>query len=258
MFGEMVKQGYLLPSFLLPPSLSSFPSCLHSRTYNYEHFKEESLITLVWNHEKRHQEWVIWVFGQMGWEILNQNMWTNAMLFIESPRVTQSWLFRPLFHKVNMQPTGSHQCWHFLMLYFEEGKAFRSALMNTQLFSTSFPKRQMTFSSDRLSRSYLGLCATLGKRPVTVSPSLLTADRNPRRVETQGETNTGALYVFRGLSQLILTKYIDDGSGGLSNGWRPPVDFIKVCLFRVSCSEGVSYYFTPSARDTKGFERIVL
>lgn len=90
--------------------------------------------------------------------------------------------------------------------------------MNTQLFSTSFPKRQMTFSSDRLSRSYLGLCATLGKRPVTVSPSLLTADRNPRRVETQGETNTGALCVFRGLSQLILTKYIDDGSGGLSNG----------------------------------------
>lgn len=122
MFGEMVKQGYLLPSFLLPPSLSSFPSCLLSRTYNYERFKEESLITLVWNHEKRHQEWVIWVFGQMGWEILNQNMWTNAMLFIESPSVTQSWLFRPLFHKVNMQPTGSHQCWHFLMLYFGEAK----------------------------------------------------------------------------------------------------------------------------------------
>lgn len=129
----------------------------------------------------------IWVFGQMGWERLNEDRWTNARIFPKSARVTRSWLCRLLFCKGNTQPTGSHYCSHFLILYFVEDKAFTNAdaefKLITQRFSTLFPRRQtlhMTFPSKMVSRRHLGFCAIL---PVILSPSLLKQTVIQMRVE---------------------------------------------------------------------------
>ena len=39
----------------------------------------------------------------------------------------------------------------------------------------------------------------------------------------------------------------------LTEGSRPPVEFIKVCLFRQYYGKGVGYYHFLSSRDLKGF-----
>lgn len=85
-------------------------------------------------------------------------------------------------------------------------------LMNTQLFSTSLPRMQMTFPSKMPPRRYLALCDMGGKQLVVLSLSLLKSDYIKEETGDMRETSRGAIFVFEKLSHLILTKLVDVGS----------------------------------------------